>query len=103
YIASFTADEKEMTRYIIGTMSVIDSPLTPSLFGAISMRSYMNGLSDEAAQKARNQILDATDETIRSLADSVREVVESGYICVVGSETAVEKEKALFNHIEPLV
>ena len=103
YIASFTADEKEMTRYIIGTMSAIDTPLTPSLFGAISMRSYMNGLSDEAAQKARNQILDATDETIRSLADSVREVVESGYICVVGSETAVEKEKALFNHIEPLV
>ncbi len=103
YIASFTADEKEMTRYIIGTMSAIDTPLTPSLFGAISMRSYMNGLSDEAAQKVRNQILDATDETIRSLADSVREVVESGYICVVGSETAVEKEKALFNHIEPLV
>ena len=41
--------------------------------------------------------------TVYGLADSVREVVESGYICVVGSETAVEKEKALFNHIEPLV
>ena len=103
YIADFTADEKEMTKYIIGTMSGLDTPLTPSLFGVVSMRQYLNGLTEEAAQRLRDEILDATDESIRQLADSLRSVTEAGYICVVGSETAVEKDRELFSHIEPLV
>ena len=103
YLAGFTADEKEMTRYIIGTMSGIDTPLTPSLFGMISMRNYMNDYPDEEVQRFRDGILDATDADIRELAERIRQVTESGYICVVGSESAVEKDRELFKSVEPLV
>ncbi|MCR5294465.1 MAG: insulinase family protein [Lachnospiraceae bacterium] len=103
YIQSFSADEKAMTRCIIGTMSGLDTPLTPSLFGMLSMRNYLSGISEQDSRKLRADILDASDADIRALADSVRSVTEAGYICVVGSESAVEKDKALFTHVEPLL
>ncbi len=103
YIANFTADEKEMTKYIIGTVSGMDTPLTPSLFGLVSIRNYLAGVSEADTQKLRNDILDATDEDIRALADSVRSVTDAGCICVVGSETAVERDRELFRHVEPLL
>ena len=103
YLASFEADEREMTKYVIGTISSLDTPLTPSLFGDLSMRSYLSGLTDEAAQKARDEIIDVTVEDIRALADVVRAVLEENYICVVGSESAIEEDKELFGITESLI
>ena len=103
YLSNFTASEKEMTKFIIGTISAIDMPLTPYLFGTTSMRNYLTGLTYEDAQKARNEILSATQEDIRKTADAVREALATGAVCVIGSETAVEQEKDLFDRVEALI
>ena len=103
YLANFDANEKEMTKYIIGTISAIDMPLTPSLFGSMSMRNYLSGLTYEESQKVRDEILGATSEDIRKTADAVQEALRSGAVCVIGSETAVLSEKDLFDKVEPLI
>ena len=102
YLRSFRADEKEMTRFIIGTISGIDTPLTPSLYGIISMRAYMNGLTMEDTQKARDEVLRATDEDIRALAPYVEEILADRCICVVGSEGKIAQHRDLFEHVETL-
>ena len=103
YLSSFSANEKEMTKYIIGTVSAIDMPLTPSLFGSMSMRNYLSGLTYEESQKVRDEILGAASEDIRKTADAVRKALSSGAVCVIGSETAIEQEKDLFDRVEPLI
>ena len=102
YLRNFAADEKEMTRFIIGTISGIDTPLTPSLFGIVSMRAYMNGINQEDSQKMRDEILNATDEDIRALAPIAEAVLSDNYICVVGSEGKIAEHKDLFGHVETL-
>jgi len=102
FIRSFEADENGMTKYIIGTISGIDTPLTPSVQGGLGLSAYMNGVSEADMQKERDQILDATDADIRKLADLVECVIKQGNICVVGSSLAIEDCKDMFGHIEEL-
>ena len=50
YIGSFEASEREMTKYIIGTISELDSPLTPSMKGERATAYYIRGISEEQRQ-----------------------------------------------------
>ena len=92
-----------MTKYIIGTFSGLDIPFTPSLFGNLSMRAYLNGITQEMRQKMRDEILAAGAEDIRALAPAVKAALDDGCICVVGSEAEIEKHRDLFTTIETLV
>ncbi len=103
FLENFEASEQEMTKYIIGTFSALDIPFTPSLFGSLSMRAYINGATQEMRQKMRDEVLNAQAEDIRSLAPAVKGALDDGYICVVGSETEIEKHRELFNSVETLV
>ncbi len=103
YLAHFRADEDEMTKYIIGTMSGIDTPLTPFMDGSYSMRAYLSGVTQEDTQKSRDEILGATDADIRALAPVVRDILAQDNFTVVGGETAVKRDASLFDHIERLL
>ena len=41
YIRSFDADERAMTKYIIGAVGALDHPMTPSTYGKYSLTAYM--------------------------------------------------------------
>ena len=102
FIENFNPDEREMTKFIIGTMSQIDTPLNPESKGYRSMVAYLTGISQEEMQKTRDQIIDATPADIRALAPLVKAVLTDDSICVIGNEDAIEKEKDLFDSVESL-
>lgn len=102
YVRAFTADEQAMTKYIIGTISGMDTPLMPAAQGALAFSAYMNHITQEEMQKERDQVLDATDEDIRKLADLIDCVLTQGNVCVVGSESAIEENKEYFKNISTL-
>lgn len=102
YIRSFDVDEREMTKYIIGTMSDEDAPITPSTKGRVAFSHYITGVTDDMRQKERDEILSAGPETIRGYADLIQSVIDDDYLCVVGSESAIEENSDLFMNIEKL-
>lgn len=101
-IAQFTADERTMTQYIIGAVSDLDMPMNPAAKGLYSLSAYMTGITGEMLQKERDEILAATQEDIRGLADYIRAFLEEDFLCVVGSSTKLQEEQAYFLHIENL-
>lgn len=103
YIRAFEADEREMTKYIIGTISNKDVPRTPQMQGSISKTAYFSNVTEDMLQKERNQILGAQKEDIQKLAALVEAVLSDDQICVVGSETAIEKAKDVFMEVKPLI
>ena len=103
YLEHFQADERAMTKYIIGTVSGMDVPKTPKMQGQFSMAAYLMGITEEELQKERNQILDAQSEDIRALAPLVRAILQDGDICVIGGEEAIEKNKELFHETKHLI
>lgn len=102
YLREFTVGERDMTKYIIGTMSSIDRPMTPAAKGDRSMNLYMCKVSEDSLSLERNQILDATQQDIRALADIVEAVLKCDQICVIGSEEKIEEQKELFKEIRSI-
>ncbi len=102
YLKNFQADEREMTKYIIGAISGKDVPMTPQMKGNISTSAYFTGVTEEMRQKERDEILDASVEDIRSLANIVDAILKQDWVCAVGSEEAIEKEKEFFEGIKHL-
>ena len=88
-----------MTKYIIGTMSNIDQPMTPAAKGDRSMNLYMNKVSAEMIQKERREILEAGQDDIRRLSKVVEAVLKADQLCVIGSEEKIEEERNLFGTV----
>ena len=47
YIRNFQTDEREMTKYIIGTISGKDVPRTPQMKGSVSKTAYFCVVTEE--------------------------------------------------------
>lgn len=102
YLKDFDADERDMTKYIIGTVSELDTPLPPSAKGQRSVSAYLSELTVDMVQKERDEVINAAPEDIRSLAGIVEAVLSGNCLCVIGSEEALEAEKDLFENLEDL-
>lgn len=103
YIKSFSPDERDMTKYIIGTFSALDTPMNPEAKGSRSLSAYLEGITYEQIQKERNEILNAQPEDIRRLAVLVEAVLKKDSICVIGNENMIKESAGLFENVEKLI
>ena len=100
YVRNFNADSRDMTKYIIGAISKLDAPLTPSAEGIYSFGGYLIGLTDEDIQKVRDEVLSTNVETIRGLAPYIEAIATGEVICAIGDEAKIEKSKDKFGKVE---
>lgn len=99
YLETLELSDREMTKYVIGTMAASEIQLTPSMKGERAMIHYLNGNTREKRMKIRSEIIGCTVEDIRRLAPLVKSVIDDPYICVMGSEDKIQRDKALFDDI----
>ncbi len=102
YLRDFHVDERTMTKYIIGTISNMDTPLTPYQKGVRGLTAYMTDISMDMLQKERDQVINVTAEDIRALADVVADTMAQGYLCVIGNEDKIQEQKEMFQEVKPL-
>ncbi len=102
YLRTFSVDERDMTKYIIGTISGMDTPMNPSAKGARSLGAYLSGVTELDLQRERDEVLSATVDDIRALADIVQSVLNAQLLCVIGNENKIEEEKELFKEVKAL-
>lgn len=99
YVENFDCNDRDMTKYLIGTIAKLDSPLTPSAEGSFSFLCYMTGITDEMRQQERDEILSCDKNAIRELAPIVKSVTDSKIICAIGGEDKIEAAKDCFKAI----
>jgi Zn-dependent M16 (insulinase) family peptidase len=103
YLRAFTADEREMTKYIIGTLGGMDTPMNPEAKGSRSLSAYLKNISEEEIQRERDEILSATETDIRALADMMEAVLADDNFCVIGNENNIRSEETMFMEIKSLL
>lgn len=96
YLRSFVASDREITKYIIGTISQIDTPLTPSMKGEQATARFISGLTHDMVQRERDEVLSSSQKDIREMADIVEDVMKQQHICVLGSESRIRENSKLF-------
>ncbi|MBQ9488087.1 MAG: insulinase family protein, partial [Selenomonadaceae bacterium] len=103
FIKNFDVSEREMDKYIIGTMSKIDKPLTPSLKGQVAADLFLKNVTYADRQKSRDEILSTRQADIRALAKLVEDAMKENKLCVFGNEDVIKENKELFNVIKQAV
>lgn len=99
YVRTFDADDRDMTKYIIGAISKLDAPLTPSAEGNFSYVAYLMGLSDADLQRDRDEVLESNVASIRALAPYVESATDGGIICAIGDENKIEAAAESFGTV----
>lgn len=103
YIKNYKPTDKDLTKYIIGTFSDLDTPLTPSAKGSRSYQAYLTGCTFEDEQKERDDILDITPEKFSSLFEYIDAIIGQNHICVVGGEDQINEKSSLFDEVSNLL
>ena len=102
YLRAFTADERTMTKYIIGAIGDMDIPMTPAVKGDRSSSAYLTNLSYDDIQRERDELLSCTQEDIRAFAGLVDAIMRQNAVCVVGNGQSIEENRELFMEVENL-
>ena len=102
YLRDFTLTDREMRKYIIGTMSSLDLPMTPALRGPRAMGMYFSGAKLEDKVEFRKQVIACKPEDIVALADVVEPVLNDNHICTMGNEQKIKDAGNVFDNIVSL-
>ena len=100
---NFEADEREMTKNILGSMRNVDFPLSPQAEGSRSFAAYMMHKTEADVQQIRDEILSTTVEDIRNAKHMLKAVLDADYACTVGSAAKVEECKDMFLAVKTLM
>ena len=99
YLQNFKADNREMTKYIIGTISDFDMPLTPQMKGERADEYYIRHISFEDLQKERDEVLETRQDTIKGFAPLMEKFMKENNICVLGNEDKIKENEKLFGKL----
>lgn len=102
YVRSFDVSDRDMVKFIIGTIGGMDTPMNPVAKGMRSFGAYICHADYEDMRKERKQVLGATVESIRALAPLIETAVSQNYLCVVGNAGKIHENEQMFEKIEPL-
>jgi Zn-dependent M16 (insulinase) family peptidase len=96
FVEKFDADDRDMTKFIIGAIGNLDAPVDAMTKGMQMFRAWLMGVDTELVQKERDELLLTNQETIRSLAPLIKAAFEEPIVCVIGNENKLEQEKEHF-------
>ena len=102
FVRNFQVSERDMTRFIIGTISDMDVPLTPHLQGIRSMGAYLSHMTFADVQKERDEVLAADCEAVQGLAPYLEAVLKQENLCVIGNEEKLNSQRELFGELRNL-
>lgn len=103
FLENFTAEEEDMTKYLIGTVSDMTADRTPSAKAYRSFLFYLSGLTVEEREKEWEEMFLTTKDDIIGFAPMVKKITEAGYFCVVGNEDRIEESRDMFLNTERLI
>ena len=99
YLKTFEADDKAMTRYVIGTVSGLDRPLTASQKGDQAFNMYFNKRTEQAIQADRTAVINTKAADIKTFSKMIQDVLDKNEFCVYGNADKVNAEKGLFKEV----
>lgn len=99
FIGTLDLDADELTAHIIGTFGRLDRPSSAYMKAHRSLTAYMSGRTFEDIKRDREAMLDVSLDELRALAPSVKEILKSNVICVIGNEEKLLSERELFGEL----
>lgn len=102
FFANHPAEKEDVKNAIIGTISNMDTPLTPSMENGKIASMYFSETTHEEEMSTRHEILDTTIEDIKNMSKVYEKVLSTDYICTVGAKKTLDENSELFQSIKEI-
>lgn len=102
FLRNLVLDDEDIKKYIIGSMTRFNPPLTASDINGLVLARRFSGSSEADIEKRMGQAIEATKESIMAKADLLDELMAQDYLAVLGSGEKIKAEKDLFQVIRPI-
>lgn len=99
YIENFDADYREITKYILGTISGIDMPLSSASKCERTVLHYITNIDMDYIQRIRDEILNTDIHSIRECSRLIDACMKENYICVIGNEQKINENADKFKNV----
>ena len=99
WLRSIDFSARELDKYVIGTISGMDVPLTNSMRLDQAGLQHLKAIPEELRQRIREEVLNVTNADLQHLGDVVEAMLSDGLLCVVGGKAPIEANKEIFNKI----
>ena len=103
FLRNFNESDRDILKYIIGTVSNLDRPRTPKGKGDSALRFYLSHITMDMIQKERDAVLSLSNEKVHEVADMIEAVLSQNNICVIGNAGKIEEDKDLFMETKDLL
>ncbi len=102
-ISKFHASDREMAKYILGTISRLDQPkINTEKFNA-AINRYYKGISDEELKQERLEVLHTSASIIQDCAALLQMAEPLENVCTIGNEQLIKKNAGMFTEVKPLI
>ncbi len=102
YIKELKLSQRELEKYIIGTISSKDVPLSLAMKGEVADNLYFSKVSDFDKQKEREEILATNQASLKEFEKMLEDVLKQKVLCVLGNEEIVKKESHHFKEVRTI-
>ncbi len=96
YLKAFSANEREMTKYIVGAVAASDRPKSPLVKAMRADGDYFANISQELRNRIRSEMLETTAADIKNLSSFMGKLMDENILCAFSSKTKIEENKHLF-------
>ncbi|MBR4768131.1 MAG: insulinase family protein, partial [Lachnospiraceae bacterium] len=102
YLRNLSVGDRDMLKYILGTIGELDMPMQPSVFGETAANALLTGATYERRARRRSEILNCTEADLKALAALVQSVIDEDAFVTVGSESKLNENRSLFYTVTTL-
>ncbi|MHC1747650.1 MAG: insulinase family protein [Cellulosilyticaceae bacterium] len=102
FLRKVNISEKELLKYIIGTVGGLDYPLTMEQQSERNLTYYVCGVTFEMLQKERAEVLGTTLKDLHEMGKIFDVLKKAKTYCVIGSQSKIRQHEKLFSHIHML-
>ena len=99
WLASFEPRAEEMEGYVVATVAGFDAPLKARMLVRRQDGDWFAGRTPETRRATRGEMLSASPEELRSLAEPLARAIERNAVCAFGGRDIVEGSGAGFDVI----
>ena len=96
YIKNFISDDKEMNKYIIGTLNTLDVIMSPSALATYSLNLYLTNSPFDKYDEIVEEIKNTNVDDVNKLSSNFNNMKDNAYVCVLGSKEKILSNSDLF-------
>ncbi|KXL53206.1 peptidase M16C associated [Anaerotignum neopropionicum] len=102
-LGNFSASDREMTKYILGTINRLDQPKTNIERLNDAINKEYQGYEQDFELIERNQVIQTTKKDILEFKELLQAVTSSKNYCTIGNEGKINVNSDFFDSIQKLI